>query len=219
MPLPPHPKVFHIVHVDRLPLIAADGELLCDELIARRADSAGTTIGMSDIKKRRLTLPISCHPKLTVGQCVPFYFCPRSIMLYLIHCANHPELSYRGGQGPIVHLEVDLHAAVQWADTNGRKWAFTLSNAGAYYFESRRDLAQLNDLDWTAIQANKWSGPGVSSSMKEGKQSEFLVERSFNWSLVQKIGVISQAMAQQVSNALLNAAHRPQTVVMRDWYY
>jgi hypothetical protein len=25
-------------------------------------------------------------------------------MLYVIHCANHPELDYRGGQEPIVHL-------------------------------------------------------------------------------------------------------------------
>ena len=30
-------------------------------------------------------------------------------MLYVIHCANHPELAYRGGQQPIIHLEADLH--------------------------------------------------------------------------------------------------------------
>jgi hypothetical protein len=63
---------------------------------------------MSSIKWRRLeelTLKNS-HPDLLVGECVPFYFCPRSVMFYLIHMRSH-ELPYKGGQGPIVHLEAD----------------------------------------------------------------------------------------------------------------
>ena len=67
---------------------------------------------MGGIKQRRLTTPLTSHPTLTVGQCVPFYFCPRSIMLYLIYQGNHPELTYREGQGPIIHLECDLHASI-----------------------------------------------------------------------------------------------------------
>jgi hypothetical protein len=61
-------------------------------------------------------------------------------MLYLIYQANHQELTYRGGQGPIVHVEADLRATVAWADAQMRRWAFTLSNAGARYFEDRSDL-------------------------------------------------------------------------------
>ena len=37
------------------------------------------------------------------------------------------ELAYRGGQGPIVHLEADLRDSVAWADQNRSRWAFTLS--------------------------------------------------------------------------------------------
>jgi hypothetical protein len=37
----------------------------------------------------------------------------------LIHCANHSELTYRGGQE--VHLEVDLHEVVAWATANERR--------------------------------------------------------------------------------------------------
>jgi hypothetical protein len=36
-------------------------------------------------------------------------------MLYMIHRGNHPELSYHGGQGEILHLEADLHASVACA--------------------------------------------------------------------------------------------------------
>lgn len=217
MPPPAAPKIYHIVHVDRLPSIIAAGGLLCDAEIVRRqaaGQAMGTTIGMSEIKQRRLTrLALTSHPGLYVGQCVPFYFCPRSIMLYLIHRANHPELTYRGGQGPIVHLEADLHQSVAWADGNRRRWAFTLSNAGAYYFEDRADLARLGDIDWDAVQARDWQG------RKEGKQAEFLVERCFPWELVTRIGVSSQQVHGQVRAALHAAGHKPHVEIRPDWYY
>ena len=219
MPPPAAPKIYHIVHVDRLPSIIADGVLWCDAEIVRRLPP-GTTIGMNSIKQRRLTqLHLSSHPGLLVGGCVPFYFCPRSIMLYLIQMANHPELAYRGGQGPIVHLEADLKHAVAWADRNQRRWAFTLSNAGSSYFEDRCDLAQLGEIDWSAVQTNRWAGNGVSRSVKEGKQAEFLVEQSFPWELVTRIGVRSQQVYGQVRAALQAAAHRPYVQIAPDWYY
>jgi hypothetical protein len=112
MTVPMQPKIYHIVHVDRLPSIVTDGYLWCDAEIVRRTPP-GTTIGMNGIKQRRLNeLTLSSHRDLHVGTCVPFYFCPRSIMLYLIYQANHPELTYRGGQGPIIHLEADLRTSV-----------------------------------------------------------------------------------------------------------
>ena len=97
MPQPPaRAKVYHIVHLDRLASVIADGCLWRDAVMVGRAGD-GTKIGMGSIKARRLSLPVDCHPGDKGGDYVPFYFCPRSIMLYVIHCANHPELVYRGG--------------------------------------------------------------------------------------------------------------------------
>lgn len=218
MPVPANPKIYQIVHVDKLASIISDG-LLCDAMVVAQA-KPGTTIGMSDIKRRRLEeLQLTEHPGLSVGQCVPFYFCPRSIMLFLIHCANHPELAYKGGQGPIVHLQADLRTAVQWARLNGHRWAFTLSNAGAYYFEDRADLAQLDEINWDAVETNRWSGNGVSRQVKEGKQAEFLVETSFPWHLIERIGVRSHGVAQTVGTAMQGAGHRPTVHIRPDWYY
>lgn len=217
MPAPATPKIYHIVHVDRLPSIIVDGCLWCDEEITRRASTnqdTGTTIGMSSIKQRRLTeLTLDNHPGLYVGQCVPFYFCPRSVMLYMIHRANRDELSYHGGQGPILHLEADLREAVGWADANQRRWAFTLSNAGTYYFKDRADLTQLDELNWTAINAQYWQ------DCKEPKTAEFLLERSFPWELVKRIGVSSQRFYTEVRAALAAGKHQPDLAIMPGWYY
>jgi hypothetical protein len=214
---PPHPKIYHIVHVDRLASVVGDGYLWCDRLMVDR-QNAGTTIGMSSIKERRLRVRLASHPELAVGDCVPFYFCPRSVMLFLIHREN-PELTYKGGQGPIVHLEADLRRAVEWADGANRRWAFTLSNAGAYYFEDRCDLARLDEINWSAVAANKWSGPGIDGSVKDGKQAEFLVERQFPWTLVDRIGVCSQAAVERIAAGLAGAEHRPRVEIRPEWYY
>ncbi len=219
MPMPAAPKIYHIVHVDRLVSIITSDGLACDAAVVQ-ANSAGTTIGMNSIKQQRLNeLHLTSHPDINVGGCVPFYFCPRSIMLYLIYRANHPELTYRGGQGPIVHLEADLFQSAAWAEQNGLRWAFTLSNAGAYYFEDRCDLTQLHEINWDAVQANRWAGNGISRSVKEGKQAEFLVERFFSWNQVERIGVRSQAISHQVYTAMKNTTHRPPVEIKPEWYY
>lgn len=116
--VPAQPRIYHITHVDNLPAVFEDGGLSSDAAMIARGGPAAS-IGMSSIKQRRLDLPVKCHPGDRVGDYVPFYFCPRSIMLYIIYCANHPDLSYHGGQGPIVHLEADLHEAVAWAKYPG----------------------------------------------------------------------------------------------------
>ena len=223
MPPPANPKIYHIVHMDRLSSIIADGHLWCDSEIARREAAkpgTGTTIGLSSIKQRRLNeLQLTSRPGLYVGQCVPFYFCPRSVMLYVISRADHSELAYHGGQRPIIHLEADLHLSAAWAEGNGHQWAFTLSNAGAYYFEDRSDLARLNEINWDAVRANRWAGEGVQPTVKEGKQAEFLVERSFPWELVSRIGVRSPQIREQVGIILPEAGHQPRIEVMPEWYY
>jgi hypothetical protein len=212
IPTLPQPKIYHIAHVDRLPSIAADGFIWCDAEITRRAP-AGTTIGMPNIKQRRLRQPLDSHPGLHVGDCVPFYFCPRSVMLYLIRQGNHPDLAYRGGQDPIMHFEADLHATVTWANAQSARWAFTLSNAGSYFFEDRGDLACLGEIDWDAVQARDWQ------AHKEGKQAEFLLECRFPWHLIERIGVHSTTVYGQVVNALAACGYRPKVEVRADWYY
>ena len=212
MPVPAKPAIYHIVHVDRLASVAADGRLWCDAEAARRR-LPGTAIGMSEIKAQRRERALNSRPGLRVGDCVPFYSCPRSVMLYLIHMANRPKLAYRGGQNPIVHLEADLRETVAWADGKRRRWAFTLSNAGSTYFKDRHDLAQLDEIDWDAVRERNWH------DCKEGKQAEFLVEQSFPWKLVRRVGVRSRGTWRRASATACAGGHRPPVEIIRGWYY
>jgi len=216
MGLPPaQPKIHHITHGRNLARIIADGCLWSDaEMIARGGPEA--PIGMSKIKKRRLEeLVVACHPGTMVGHYVPFYFCPRSVMLHLVHRANHPDLTYRDGQRPILHLVADLHEVVTWAVERGRRWAFTDRNAGSRYFQAFRDLDQLERLDWDHIANRDFREPEV----KDAKQAEFLVHHSFPWTLIQTIGVMDERIAARVRAITSESDHRPDVRVETEWYY
>jgi len=212
---PEHPKIYHITHVDNLHDIVTTGALISDAKMIRRRGPR-QPIGLSSIKRRRIEeLKVPCHPGTKVGDYVPFYFCPRSVMLYVIHRANHPELTYRGGQDPIVHLEADLHQVVAWAQEKSIRWAFSLSNAGAYHTEFRSDLADLHELDWDAIAARDFGDPDV----KECKQAEFLVYGCFPFALVERIGVFNAPMRDRVTQTLAGGGYTPCIEVRADWYY
>lgn len=212
MPAPAQPKIYHITHINNLASIIGAGGLRSDARMI--ADGAGVTaIGMASIKQRRLTLPVRCHPGTAVGDYVPFYFCSRSVMLYLLYRANHPEVAYQGGQDPIVHLEADLNAVVAWANAQERRWAFSLSNAGGVYAEFRSDLADIDDIAWDAVQARQWSG------LQDRKQAEFLVFDQMPWSLVSRVGVRNMPMKLQVDAILAGEAQRPRVDLQPDWYY
>lgn len=136
-------------------------------------------------------------------------------MLFKINKANDDELTYKGGQSLVVHLEADLRAAVEWAEANGQRWAFSLANAATRYTAFRSNLDQLDEINWVAVAANYWSAP----DLKEGKQAEFLVERSFPWHLVERIGIHARAVAPRVAAAVAGGSHRPRVEVQPGWYY
>ena len=211
---PANPKIYHITPVSNIPQIINDGELRSDALMAA-IGGPPVAIGMSSIKARRMRLPVKCRPGTVVGEYVPFYFCPRSVMLYLIYRGNHRDLAYRGGQDPIVHLEADLGASIAWANASGRDWSYSTSNAGSFYAQFGCDSAGLHRIDWASV-ANT---DNRNVDVKEGKQAEFLVKSSFPWVLIDRIGVRTQATSVAVRAALRNAAHQPRLQIMPGWYF
>jgi ssDNA thymidine ADP-ribosyltransferase, DarT len=207
--------VYHITHLDNIESILLDGCLFCDSFIKARPKSTLTNIGNEEIKNNRLTLKVKNHSSLQVGDCVPFYFCYRSVMLYIIHRGHDPKVKYHRGQEEVLHLEFDLHKLVDYANSLGNHWAFTTSNAGSAYTEFYRDLADLNKIHWEAVHARDFR----DSAIKYGKASEFLIEKSVPFEFVVKIGVKSIAVKNKVDLALSKTSHQPLVNVEPTWYY
>jgi len=213
--IPKNPKIYHITHIDNLENILRDEVLWSD---AKRLELGleCEIVGMSEIKRRRLEEhEVKCHSGTMVGEYVPFYFCPRSIMLYILYMGNQPGIDYREGQRPIIHLQADLKAAVKWATDNRIRWAFSDINAGTYVAQFYDDLSQLNDvINWSAVEAADWH----DAAIKEYKQAEFLTYESFPLGLVEKIGVCNNSIRDQVIDKLGDTASL-EVSIEKEWYY
>jgi hypothetical protein len=206
VPVPPL-DLYHITSVDNLSAILASGGLRSDATLAAAA-GVPSVIGYSHIKHRRLTqYTVDCCSGRFVGEFVPFYFCPRSPMLYTINRGNTGKPP--GCQTEILHLVTTLTNA----RSRGREWAIADGNAGAGHTTFSSDIDSLKTLDWTAIRATQWR------NQTHQKSAEFLVADFFDWSAIVAIGCHNAATKQKVDAILATQSHRPQVTVQPTWYY
>jgi hypothetical protein len=200
-----NPDVFHITHLNNLASIIQTGSLVSDALRIRQ-NVGNQNIGYSHIKQRRLIHPVSVSQRGAIGDYVPFNFCPRSVMLYVVYRGHN---DYNGGQGEVVHLVAD----VERIRAVNPHCFFTDIHADLGYAEQIVDFNRLNELNWNAIGARSWSG------MKEAKQAEFLAFQTVPWNAIREISVINQQIADQVLAIISNVPHQPLVSVMPQWYY
>lgn len=198
-------KVSHITHVDNLFGIISEGCLWSDaNRIQRQFNSEN--IGYSHIKQRRLQHPVTVSAGGTIGEYVPFNFCPRSVMLYVIH-QGHDD--YHGGQEQIVHLISDIDTIIA---VNPHCF-FTDIHADLAFAEQIDDFSRLNELDAKKIHAKYWQ------EFKEEKQAEFLAYNSVPWKCIRQIGVKTPELADRVSQLTATSDHKPEILVKPEWYY
>jgi hypothetical protein len=213
MPPPGRPKIYRIVRVDRLASIISANGLFCDR--RARQQGGGTVIGMNEIKDRRLTLPVSCHLGTSVGDYVPFYFCSRSTMLFVIRRANNPSRSLiRAASSRLsTWRQICINRSRGQTPPNiaGRS-RYRMPALAMRFCSSVDDLGEIN---WQAVDATDFRQPDI----KEGKQAEFLIHEIFPWALVDRIGVFSREIAQRVGAAMMGATHLPVVAIQRSWYY
>lgn len=199
-------SISHITHIGNLASIIGQDCLWSD---AKRIELGLTNqnIGYSHIKARRLQRPVNVAAGGMIGEYVPFNFCPRSVMLYVIH-RKHKD--FDGGQERVLHLISDTDTV---RSTN-RHCFFTDIHADLDYAEQIDDFSRLTELDIKRIAKSKYW-----QDFSEEKQAEFLAYESVQWQAISRIGVRSQALADEVHVLLQSARHKPQVEVRPEWYY
>ncbi len=204
-------RIYHITHVENLASIAEHG-LLCDNAMSE-SGLDHQSIAYSGIKQRRAETAVLCEPGGTLADYVPFYFAPRSPMLYTINQGNVGSVS--DGQSGIVHLV--LRAEELMAD---QQCVFTDGHAIMDLTDFFNEVADLAQLDWECIKTRRWgSYYDPTGETKRKKQSEFLALHRVPWERVRGIATPSSACSALVQQALVGVAHQPPVAVKPDWYY
>ncbi|SCF44415.1 protein of unknown function (DUF4433) [Micromonospora matsumotoense] len=206
----------HFTHVDNLPAILAARRLVADSVVGERLV---TNVGSTPIKANRRTKPVPCPPGGFVADYVPFYFAPRSPMMYRIakdHESGKPDL-YPGGDDPLVYLV----SSVDRLQEAGLAWVASDGNCAATItrFSGRlEDLVHL--VDWMLMREKVWNDTPENRDRMRRRAAELLVHREFPLELVIGYAVRTTARETQLRRLLRSAGIiNPYVVVRPDWYY
>jgi hypothetical protein len=209
MPVDPtRTKIYHITDVSNLAGIIGSGGLFSDAQV-RVANRNVTEIGYAHIKQRRLDeYKIPCCSGRAVGEFVPFYFCPRSPMLFTINKGSTGRPA--GCQTNIVHLV----SYVNRATALGRPWAISDGNAGAGYTNFSNENDALQKVDWSVVGSNSWGGDRLHIKM-----TEFLVADFFPAASFVEVGCHNSGVAAQVEQIMARLIPPLNVHVSPHWYY
>ena len=205
--------IYHITHINNLPLILKSRGLFPkNELVQQEVNHLD--IAYERIQDRRARIPVPCGAGGVLHDYVPFYFAPRSPMLYAIH--NGRVAGYTQGQNPIIYLV----AQAEIIKSEGIPFAFTDGHAVIQYTEFYDNLSVLeSSIDWAIMKDKYWADTPEDNDRKRRRQAEFLVYQFCPWRLITKIGVKDRIIKLQIEKILENIDHQPDIKVYADWYY
>jgi hypothetical protein len=192
--------LYHLTHIDHLASIASGG--LFSDTHAAGSGLITTEIGQPSIKTQRRYREVPCGAGGMVGDYTPFYYAPRSPMLYAIRGGR--VASYAEGQDPLVYLATTVEQLVAL----GLDPVFTDRNAALTITRFTADLPDLDDLvDWPLMEATMWNNTTENPDRMERRMAECLVHQRVPWEAFIEILTISQDRRQQVEMILADLGH------------
>jgi hypothetical protein len=203
------PRILHFTHGRNLPAIFTAGEL-------QAHSAAGTIADIADasIKARRTTIGVGCGPGGVVGDYVPFYFAPRSPMLFRLE-REHGE-GNGDGQRPLVYAVADSDLVV----AAGLQCVFSDGNAAHGLTQFSAELTQMGaTVDWPLMGAVVWANTPEDGDRVRRRQAEFLVHGAVPLDLVEELAVFDESVRLRVEELLAQTGRALPVVVRRDWYF
>lgn len=186
---------YRITHRDNLSHILQYGLLNKNHV---NADPGFVAIGNPEIIDVRSTTPVYLKGYGLVGEYVPFYFTPRSIMLYNIVTGYYaPKVPKREKEEIIVIRCLIERLILQ------NRWFFTDGQANDEETTHFADINFLDRVDWNCIQNSNFSKSDGDYDRQRRYQAEFLVYESVPIACVESICVYNekvQAWAQKKIN-------------------
>lgn len=213
MTIPPKPTyIYHITHIENLADILRSRCLRCYQQI-HKSGMHPVNIAHQTIQDRRANTVIPLWPGGVLHDYVPFYFAPRSPMLYAIQ-KNQVE-GYRDGQAPIIHLVSSVEKII----ATGHSFIFTDGHATMSLSQFYSDVADLSHIDWATMQSKYWNDTIDHPDRRRLRQAEFLVYNSVVWEALIGIGVLDAHIQNQVNSILASMSMSLPVAIRPHWYY
>ena len=149
-----------------------------------------------------------------MGDYVPFYFAPRSPMLFRIQHGGVEGVS--SDPERLVYLVSSTEAVVE----AGLAYVFTDGNAAAAFTDFYDDVTSLEDVvDWPLMRARMWANTPQDPDRRRRRGAEFLVREAVPFELVDELCVYDSDARSAVDAAAEDEDWEVAVRVRRGWYF
>lgn len=215
-------RIFHITAICNLANIAKAKALYSNAALQRKQVAYGN-IAYQGAQGKRATKLVAKPPAGTIHDYVPFYFAPRSPMLFTINNGNVPSCPYR--QADIVHFVT----TVETISANKLPFVFYDCNATLNVANCYNKLTDLDKIQWELFYelpqldgyCKFWHRSDNAKYMRrqEIRQAEFLVHDKVPLKLMTMAGVCSDEKAKEVRDIFRKAGVKLAVEVKAEWYF
>ena len=202
--------IWRIVHLDNIPWILDNG-LHCGN--SQVNCPTWVDIGNPDLISKRSTHLVPVPPGGYLNDYVPFYFTPFSPMLYSIH-TGHGGITKQPND-KIVILVSSLHRIVQM----GLTFLFTDMHAYLQYANFYTDLADLDKIDWSILQARDFQRDQDDPEKVERYQAEALIHRHCPTNALEGMICYNNSVKYQLEGWVRQHQIRLSVYDRRGWYF
>jgi len=185
---------YRIAHIDNLPLILRDG------LVSKKQinyNDQYINIGNPSIIDVRSTTEVKLPDYHTIGDYVPFYFTPKSIMLLNIQTGYQSPLVIKRHPSEIIVLRCRIKKLIELP-----KWFFTNGQANTFITEHYNDIKFLDQIDWITIQNCDFKKTLADNDKPRRYQAEFLVQNHVPIEYIDSIYTYDEVAKNRVCKAL-----------------
>ncbi|WP_182661937.1 type II toxin-antitoxin system toxin DNA ADP-ribosyl transferase DarT [Streptomyces calidiresistens] len=206
-------ELFHFTHVRNLCDILAEKQLVSDTVMQSRGGvlrECGDRAVKAERRTRRITVP----PYGCPADYVPFYFAPRSPMLYVI--SRGGVATYQDGQPPLVYLVT----SVSGVQESHRPYVFSDGNCASEITRHFTDLSMMPSVvDWEIMAAPYWANTADDGDRMRRRMAELLVYGHLPVTALHEVATYDHDHAQQVRHLLGEAGAKLPVSVRPKWYY
>ncbi|SUE29883.1 Uncharacterised protein [Nocardia farcinica] len=204
--------VYHITRLEHIASMIEHG-VLSDRLATERGASS-ISIAHSHLKERRARRTVPVHPYGTLADYTPFYFAPRSPMLFAIHKGKVH------GHGTDCDRIVYLASTVQHLRRRGLQVLGTDRHAVVPYAQfTANDSVLTGFVDWELMKERYWCDIPEYPDRSERRQAELLVHERVPWDSILGVATRTEPVENELRHILDTAGASTRTAVRSHWYF
>lgn len=204
--------LFHISFYKNLDSIFSNGEL-ASHIKVQEQRVGYTNIAHQGLQERRSTTVIPVEPNGCLHDYVPFYFAPRSPMLYAIKQGRVKD--FDGNQDDIVYFVTSTDKVVD----AGLPFVFTDGHAIMFITDFYNDINDLDKVDWDIMKERYWNDTEEDPDRKRRRQAEFLIHEKIGLEHFLGIAVRNERMKEIVEDKVKNYKLDLPVVVRPRFYF